>query len=764
MQFTGRFWFVTVLLAAFLAVAGCSDEDGGVTDPLPDVTPDGDLQVHPDSLGTMAPLVDAVAQAQPGYVIVVFPGVYDGTLVVDKPLHFISSAGKENTILTNSGGGSALDVQIGGSYAATDSLILEGLGFNNAGVGVRVSNSTVPVTMRKCDAMDNAGAGLELAGAGATKAPEDGRLVLWQCFFRRNGFDPPEGSPPAASAALWCTGTLVAESIFFESNVIDIAMTDGARGTVTRMTSAESEEASLWLEGASDLTLDGVAEEVPTVLRSGSGWAAVVDGSRLSLIDFTVSRFLMGGFRVESGKLVLDHVILDANARYGIFSTESVDSLMSSQISSTGPSTDGEFGYGIVAVASESPRLVHLDQSLVQGGFRGGVQAVGTVRVELQGSSLKENGIGWGDDPIEDDPDAPIGGGIALIDGASANIDGTSTISLNFGKIGGGIAVVGETSNATIAGGMVEKNAALELGGGIVVSAGSVVFTGGKLASNACMGSGGGLAVIDEGSFDASGCAINGNAVFERGGGVYILEGHGGFTDGTQFIGNVARDEDAKTGSGGGIYLSEADLTLQGVLFETNMSEEGGALYAINLRQDVQVTECIFRQNISGNAAVYTRDLTRSLLLERCLLVENKLNDVTRQDATTIFSRQDLPGGELALLACTVANNQGGSGAIHHDSGNMSIFQSVVAFNVPAGLIGTDLAFVAMDCDDFWQNGEFDYGPGADPGPNSFSADPLFCDMDNGEFTVDAASPLLPGNNACAVQIGALGVGCGEGF
>ena len=45
----------------------------------------------------------------------------------------------------------------------------------------------------------------------------------------------------------------------------------------------------------------------------------------------------------------------------------------------------------------------------------------------------------------------------------------------------------------------------------------------------------------------------------------------------------------------------------------------------------------------------------------------------------------------------------------------------------------------------------------------NFSADPLFCDPDNGDFTLSSQSPCLPGNHPDGADcglIGALGQGC----
>jgi len=770
MKITRRLGIIAIFMAMFLAAAGCSDEDGGVTDPLPDVTPKGDLVVKPDTLGvggisTMDPLIQAVAQAQPGFVIVVFPGVYDGNLVIDKPLHFVSSAGKENTVLTNSADAAAVSIEIDESFGPADSLIFEGLGFNDSGTGVLVNTATVPVAARKCDFLDNAGNGLVL-GRTLEKAAGDGKLVLWQCFFRRNGLNVPDGGPEVLSAALWWTGTLIAESIFFESNGIDIALTDAARGLVSRMTSDMSVLSSIWLESGSDLMLDGVDEDVPTQLRSGSGWAAVVDASRLHLRDFTVSHFSMGGFQTNGSVLILDNVLLDSNFRYGIFSVDSTDSLMNTTITGTVTSTEGELGYGMAASSTGNPVVSYLGQCLIQGSFRGGIMASGAVNLELKECEVVENGVRWGElyDPTAENTEDIIGGGLGLFDGANATVDALTTIKLNVALIGGGVAIMDPSTSASFNATTIDGNSAVVLGGGVAIFAGSATVNDGSIMNNACKYSGGGIAVVEGGSVASSGATkIGGNSADLHGGGVLIIEGHGGFTGGTKFMGNSAAN-DLKNGLGGGIYFSEADLVLESAAFSGNMSDAGAALYAINLKNDVDISDCEFRLNISGNAAVYVRDLTRELRMTRCLIVQNKLNSPTGMASTAVFSQQDLPGGTLSLVGCTIADNQGGLGAIDHHSGNMEISESVLAFNRPGALVGTDLDFVIMDCNDFWDNGDFDYGLGADPGPNSFAADPLFCDMENGVFTVDGESKLLPGNNSCNVLIGALGQGCGQGF
>ena len=59
-------------------------------------------------------------------------------------------------------------------------------------------------------------------------------------------------------------------------------------------------------------------------------------------------------------------------------------------------------------------------------------------------------------------------------------------------------------------------------------------------------------------------------------------------------------------------------------------------------------------------------------------------------------------------------------------------------------------------CNDFWGNAN-DYS-GCSAGPNDFYEDPLFCDVETGDFTLEDCSPCLEGYG-CG-QVGAYGAGC----
>jgi len=75
-----------------------------------------------------------------------------------------------------------------------------------------------------------------------------------------------------------------------------------------------------------------------------------------------------------------------------------------------------------------------------------------------------------------------------------------------------------------------------------------------------------------------------------------------------------------------------------------------------------------------------------------------------------------------------------------------------------------DPGSLVFDCSDIYGNdgGDWTGSIASQYGVNgNISADPLFCDAQGGDFTIDAASPCAPTANTCRELIGALGIGCG---
>ncbi|NNF05682.1 MAG: hypothetical protein HKN21_02865, partial [Candidatus Eisenbacteria bacterium] len=63
-------------------------------------------------------------------------------------------------------------------------------------------------------------------------------------------------------------------------------------------------------------------------------------------------------------------------------------------------------------------------------------------------------------------------------------------------------------------------------------------------------------------------------------------------------------------------------------------------------------------------------------------------------------------------------------------------------------------------CNDVFMNINADYSLCGDIPETDFSLDPMFCDAENGDFTLDVLSPCAPENNPDCGGVGAFGVGC----
>jgi len=97
---------------------------------------------------------------------------------------------------------------------------------------------------------------------------------------------------------------------------------------------------------------------------------------------------------------------------------------------------------------------------------------------------------------------------------------------------------------------------------------------------------------------------------------------------------------------------------------------------------------------------------------------------------------------------------------------NPTLVNTIVAFNTEGGGVYCDGSTAILSCSDVFGNGDGDWTEciGDQYGVNgNFSADPLFCGPDIGDYTLRSDSPCLPGNHpdgyACGL-IGAFGEGC----
>jgi len=188
------------------------------------------------------------------------------------------------------------------------------------------------------------------------------------------------------------------------------------------------------------------------------------------------------------------------------------------------------------------------------------------------------------------------------------------------------------------------------------------------------------------------------------------------------------------------------------------------------------VSDCLFEGNARG-LHVYMPDTGRPIpprwILD-CTFIDNGLPVVAAYYTSPVVQRCVIAGNYgsgscIALTAsycelrqCTIVGNESSSGAVfqfasdvHYDCG-CSIAYSIVAFNSCqqlAGGIPGDSAF-SNDC--VFGNAWGDTFPGDLNSSGVVAEDPLFCDMDAGDYTLCSNSPCLAENEPEAVAMGAF--------
>jgi hypothetical protein len=138
-----------------------------------------------------------------------------------------------------------------------------------------------------------------------------------------------------------------------------------------------------------------------------------------------------------------------------------------------------------------------------------------------------------------------------------------------------------------------------------------------------------------------------------------------------------------------------------------------------------------------------------------------------------IFSGVRCRSGSPLIISNTIVNNGGtyGSGISVDSPASPVIERNIVAYNTQRGDyaayggIYTENPDIIIVCNDVYDNSGPNYsGIDDQTGINgNFSSDPLFCDPENGLFTIHTSSPCMPQNHPygddCGL-IGAYGPGC----
>lgn len=292
-------------------------------------------------------------------------------------------------------------------------------------------------------------------------------------------------------------------------------------------------------------------------------------------------------------------------------------------------------------------------------------------------------------------------GGIVVIQDSEAAITGVQFLD-NEAKQGGGLAVE-EFSTCVITDCVFDNNTAPSGAGMFVRASCTVTITGTVFNSNdinADFGNGGGVCV-QESVCDISDCEFTANTTKGAGGGIAYVSNATGVVEDCLIAGNTT---EASYNYGGGISCQSSAPTLRNLVIVNNMAaSEGSDGGGIDIQFNPAPT------------------------VEHCTLVGNGCSSggtaggiIVQWGATPVISN------------CIIANSTAGAGL-------------VCMFSDDTQVSGCNI----------WNNAGGDDVCGIDNGCN-FSADPLFCDIADGNYRVQTSSPCGAGNHPDA--------GCGTSY
>jgi len=377
-----------------------------------------------------------------------------------------------------------------------------------------------------------------------------------------------------------------------------------------------------------------------------------------------------------------------------------------------------------------------IQNGLVEGGNGGGVycyQSNPTIS-----NNIIKNNAAMGSDILG----TGLGGGIYVEESAPQIID--NTISFNKtsgGKIGGGggIAIFKAYPETVIKGNTISNNTAGKNGGGINILDSNPHILENSIAANEATDFGGGIAAYDTSAIIEKNDLVENIALL--GGGIFCT----GSANSPNFVGNNIIGNQA--GDGGGAAFYNADGSFKGNVVENNSADRGGGLFCVGL------TPAISNSVIAKN---YAEQGGGILCAGSSPTVANSIiaGNVAAKDGAVIncINREDeeAPGGEVLsspiFKNCTFVRNQAKSygNIILLFSSNIQISNSI-----------------------FWENqGEFiletttqadiTYTHIRDPRYKGVTGnifqDPMFFDLDAGDYTLVKDSPCINAGNPSLVD------------
>jgi predicted outer membrane repeat protein len=238
--------------------------------------------------------------------------------------------------------------------------------------------------------------------------------------------------------------------------------------------------------------------------------------------------------------------------------------------------------------------------------------------------------------------------------------------------------------------------------------------------------------------------------------------------------------------SGGAIFSSNPSFQVADCTFQSNATLENGGGGAIMIQSSGSPTfvRCSFIENeATGGGALHIGGGNINPFFQDCLFLRNSGTDAggaimcsvgaQPQFTKCLFARNgSLLGGVIgsenaspSFESCTFANNDAVLGSVFYVySTPIHVSYSIVAFNGTGDVSMCLGSSVQASCTDMYGNVAGDWTGCLQnqlQDPSNFSADPLFCDPDEDNYSLLVGSPCAPpGLTGCGL-VGAFPQACG---
>ena len=198
-------------------------------------------------------------------------------------------------------------------------------------------------------------------------------------------------------------------------------------------------------------------------------------------------------------------------------------------------------------------------------------------------------------------------------------------------------------------------------------------------------------------------------------------------------------------------------LEVRDCLFQGCMSDIGGAGVSVEEMVDgLTIDACRFRDLTMSVAGTISISSTPSMTVSNCVFSDIDLLTGSGGCVSVIGGSCMITGNTMAFIH--QAHSVGA--AVRTYGATPTLQRNIIAHTSGTTAIRFENGGpVTGACNVFWDNAD---GIGYTPRPTDRIADPLFCNEDTRDLTLQPTSPCLPENSLGCGLIGALGQGCGS--